>query len=77
MRPKTSPETALQLLGVEGAQQLAEHGVVQLLVLALGQDAAQALVVGLDGLHGGDDGLGAVGAVGQGDQVSNWASGCR
>jgi hypothetical protein len=59
---------ALKLLGVEGAQQLAEHDVVQFLVLAFGQDAAQILIVGLDGLHGGDDGLGAVGAVRQGYQ---------
>ena len=35
----------LQLVGVEGAQQLAEDLVVQLLVFALGQDAAQVVVV--------------------------------
>ena len=34
-----------QLVGVEGAQQLAEDVVVQFLVFALGQDAAQAVVV--------------------------------
>ena len=59
----------LQLVGVERAQELAEHVVVQLLVLRLGQDAAQAVVVRLDGLHGLDDGPGPVLAVGQGDEV--------
>ena len=55
----------LELLGVEGAQQLPEHSVVELLILALGQHAAQILVVGLDGLHGVYDRLGPVGAVRQ------------
>ena len=59
----------LELVRVQLAQQLAEHLVVERLVLALGQDAAQAVVVGLDGLHGHDDGGRAVGAVGQGDEV--------
>ena len=59
----------LQLVGVERAQELAEHVVVQLLELRLGQDAAQAVVVRLDGLHGLDDGPGPVLAVGQGDEV--------
>lgn len=61
-------EVGLELLRIEGAQQLAEHSVVEFLILALGQHAPQALVVGLDGLHGFDDRLGAVGAVGQGHQ---------
>jgi len=58
----------LRSSGVEGAQQLAEHGIDEFLILALGQHAAQVLVIGLDGFHGVDDGLGAVGAVGQGHQ---------
>ncbi len=59
----------LQLVGVEGPQQLAEDVVVEFLVFALGQDAAQALVVRLDGLHRRDDGLGSIRSVGQGHQV--------
>jgi hypothetical protein len=35
----------LQLVGVEGAQQLAEDLVIQFLVFALGQHAAQGLVI--------------------------------
>ena len=60
---------ALELVGVQLAQQLAEHLVVERLVLALGQDAAQAGVVGLDRRHGRDHGGRAVGPVGQGDEV--------
>ena len=67
--PEDVARDLLQLVGVEGAQELAEHAVVQLLVLRLGQDAAQAVVVCLDGLHGRDDGLGPVLAVGQGDEA--------
>ena len=67
--PEDVARDPLQLVGVEGAQELAEHVVVQLLVLPLGQDAAQAVVVRLDGLHGRDDGPGPVLAVGQGDEV--------
>lgn len=59
---------ALELLGIESAQQLAKHRIVEFLIFALGQHAAQVLVVGLDGLHGVNDRLGAVGAVGQGHQ---------
>ncbi len=58
-----------QLLGVEGAQQLAEHLVVQFLVFALGQDAAQVVVILFNGLHRLDDGLCAIGAVGQRDEI--------
>jgi len=39
---------ALQRVGVERAQELAQHGVIQLLVFVLGQHAAQAVVVGLN-----------------------------
>ena len=67
--PEDIARDLLQLVGVERAQELAEHVVVQLLVLRLGQDAAQAVVVRLDGLHGLDDGPGPVLAVGQGDEV--------
>ena len=59
----------LQLVGVQRPQQLAENVVVQLLVLALGQNATEAVVVGLDGVHGCDDRLGAVFAVGQRDEM--------
>ena len=59
----------LQRVGVEGAQELAEDVVVQLPVLVLGQGAAQALVVRLDGLHRLDDRLRAILAAGQGDQA--------
>ena len=67
--PKDVAGNLLQLLRVEGAQQLAEHGIVQLLVFALGQHAAQIFVVGLDGLHGLDDGAGAVVAVAERNQI--------
>jgi len=33
-------EDALAFLGIEGVQQLAKHGVVELLIFALGQHAA-------------------------------------
>ena len=69
MRPKTSPETVFSSSGLSVRKKLAEDIVVQFLVLALGQDAAQAVVVRLDGLHGPDDGPGAVLAVGQCDEV--------
>ena len=59
----------LQLVRVEGAEKLAEDVVVEHLVLAFGQHTPKALVVRLDRLHRGDDGPGAVRAVGQGDQV--------
>ena len=59
----------LQLFGVQLAQQVAQHIVVERLVLALRQDPAQAVVVRFDGFHRCDDGGGAVRAVGQGDQV--------
>ena len=55
----------LQLLRVEGPKQLAEDIVVQLLVFGLGQDAAQVLVILLDGLHRLDQRLGSVGTVRQ------------
>ena len=58
-----------ELVRVQLAQQFAEHLVVERLVLALGQDAAQAVAVGLDGFHGRDDGGRAVGPVGEGDEV--------
>ena len=58
-----------ELVGVQLPQQVAEDVVVQRLVLALGQDAAQAVVVLLDGLHGRDDGGRPIRAVGQGDEV--------
>jgi hypothetical protein len=63
------PGDLLQLVRVQLAQQVAEHLVVQRLVLAPGQDAAEAGVVRFDGLHGGDDRGHAVLAVGQRDQV--------
>ena len=54
---------------VEGTQKLAEHVVVELLVLGLGQGAAQGLVVLLDLLHRIDDHLRTIGAVRQGDEM--------
>ena len=54
---------------VEGAQKLAEHIVVELLVLCLGQGAAQGVVVLLDLLHRIDHHLRAIGAVRQGDEM--------
>ncbi|MFA6372508.1 MAG: hypothetical protein WCW68_07780 [Methanothrix sp.] len=48
---------------------MAQYLVVEFLVFALGQDAAQTLVVCLDRLHGLDDGLGAVRAVWKGDEL--------
>ncbi len=63
---KDIPGNPLELLGVESAQQVAEHRIIEFLILALGQHAAQVLVVRLDGLHGVDDRLSAVDAVGQG-----------
>ena len=59
----------LQLVRVEETQQPAEHVVAQVLILGLGQGAAQAGVVGLDGLHGRNDGLGPVCGVGQGNEL--------
>ena len=58
-----------QLLAVEGSQQLAEHLIVQLLVFALGQDAAQVVVILFNGLHRLDDGLCTIGAAGQRDEI--------
>ena len=55
----------LQLLRVEGPKQLAEDIVVQLLVFGLGEDAAQVLVILLDGLHRLDQRLGPIGTVRQ------------
>ena len=54
---------------VEGAQELAEDGVVEFLIFSLGEHTAQVLVVFLDGLHRLDDGLGPVVAVGQRNQI--------
>ena len=54
---------------VEGSQDLAEHVVVEFLVLGLGQGAAQGLVVLLDLLHCINDHLRAVGAVRQGHEM--------
>ena len=54
---------------VEGAQKLAEHVVVEFLVLGLGQGAAQGLVVLLDLLHRIDHHLRAISAVRQGDEI--------
>ena len=57
-----------EFLGVQGPQQIAQDGVVHFLVFPLGQGAPQGGVVRLDGLHGRDDGLGAVRAVLEPDQ---------
>ena len=59
----------LQFVRVERAQELAEDGAVQFSVFALGQDAAQAVVVVLNGLHSRDDCSGPVHAIGQGDEM--------
>ena len=59
----------LQLVRVERAQELAKDGAVQFPVFALGQDAAQAVVVVLNGLHGRDDSPGPVCAIRQGDEI--------
>ena len=67
--PEDVARDLLELVGVQRSQELAEDVVVQLLVLGLGQSAAQALVVPLDRFHRGDDGGGAVLAVGQRDEV--------
>ena len=67
--PENVAGDPLQLFGVEGAQEVAENIVVQFLELLFWQHAAQAVVVGFNRLHGRDDRSGAVGAVGQGDQV--------
>ena len=60
---------AFEFVGIERPQQLAQHLVVQFLVLRLGQQALQSLVIGLDGFHGRHDGLDAVTAVFQGHQM--------
>ena len=67
--PEDVAGNLLQLVGVQLAQEVAEDLVVQRLVLALGQDPAQAVVVLLDGLHGDDDGRRAILAVRQGHEV--------
>ena len=59
----------LQFVRIERAQKLAEDGTVQFPVFALGQDAAQAVVVVLNGLHGRDDRSGPVCAIRQGDEI--------
>ena len=48
---------------------MAEDVVVQFLIFTLRQDTPQTGVILFDGLHGRDDGPGAVLTVGQGDQV--------
>ena len=58
-----------EFIGVERAQQPAEDIVVQVLVFTLGQHAAQAFVVRLNRLHGSQERLGAVLAVGQSDKM--------
>ena len=59
----------LQFVRVEEAQDISEGGVAQLLILVLGQDTAQVVVVRLNGVHCVHDGLGAVRAVGQSHEV--------
>ncbi|OQC06853.1 MAG: hypothetical protein BWX80_01351 [Candidatus Hydrogenedentes bacterium ADurb.Bin101] len=59
---------ALEFFRIKRTQKLTEDLVVEFLIFALGQDTAQVLVVGLNGFHRVDDGLGAVRAIGQGHQ---------
>ena len=60
---------ALEFVRVERADKLAQDLVVEFLVFALGKDAAQILVITLDGFHRFDDSPGPVIAVGQGNEV--------
>ncbi len=59
----------LDLIRVQGTQQIAQDGVIDFLVFRLGQGAPQGRLVRFDGLHGRDDGLGAVFAVLEPDQI--------
>ena len=63
--PEDVSGSLLQFLWVQRAQELPQNTVVQFLIFALGQGTAQVLVVGLDGLHGVDDGFGPIISIGE------------
>ncbi len=56
--PEDIARDRFQLISVERAQQLTQNVVLNLKIFDFGQHAAQVGVVGLDGVHGGDNGLG-------------------
>ena len=77
MRPKTSPETCFNSLGLRVRRSWPRTALSSSWYSALGQHAAQALVVRLDGLHRTDDGFWRAWPSGNPTRWSNCASGRR
>ncbi len=60
---------ALQFVRLARAEKLTENLVVEFPIFTFGQDATKSLVVAFDGVHGLDDGPGAVVAVSHAHEV--------